>query len=428
MSRTLPSDLFTYRDGVLHLEGCSLAALAEAHGTPLFVYSGTAIEGAYRTIDAALDFAPHLIAYAVKANGNLAILSRIAKLGGGADIVSGGELERALRAGIAPERILFSGVGKRDDEIELALDRRIRSLHVESAQEVEAIDRIAARRGVEAPISLRINPDVDPQTHPYIATGLSDAKFGLEVAEARAILPTILKSRHLRLEGIACHIGSQLSSPSPLADAVEIVGRFARECLAQGAPLTSLDAGGGWPVPYGNEERPYASAAEYGRAIRDGLARADLLEAGLELLVEPGRSIVGNAGVLVTRVVVTKERTHKRFAIVDAAMTELLRPSLYKAYHGMAKVDEPAEDAEVRAIDIVGPVCETSDFLALDRPMPPIARGELLVIFGAGAYAASMASNYNARPRPAEVWVEGEDARIVRERESVEQLWALERA
>jgi diaminopimelate decarboxylase len=415
-----------YRNDQLHAEGVALHRLAEEHGTPLFVYGGSAIDAAYAAIDEALAFAPHLIAYAVKANGNLAILARLARLGAGADIVSGGELLRALEAGIPPDRIVFSGVGKRDDEIELALARGIRSLHAESAAEVDAIEAIARRMGKRAPLALRVNPDVDPQTHPYIATGLHESKFGIAIPTAEALVPRIVASPHLALEGVACHIGSQLATPEPLAQAVTLVARFALGCRAAGADVRVLDAGGGWPLAYGSETSPFPPPAAYGAAIQRGLEAAGATDAGLSLVVEPGRSIIGGAGVLLSRVIFVKDRPPKRFVIVDAAMTELLRPALYGAYHAARPVQAPAPSAPTQPVDLVGPVCESGDFLAQSRPMPPLARGDLLIFESAGAYAACMASNYNARPRPAEVLVEGDTHRVIRRRERPEDLWALE--
>ena len=421
------SSPFVRRDGQLWCEEVALARVADAVGTPAYVYSASAIEAAYRAVDEAVSFAPHLVAYAVKANGNLAILSLLAELGCGADIVSGGELARCLEAGMPRDRIVFSGVGKRDDEIEAALRTGIRSLHVESAPELAVIAQIAKRLGVRAKIALRVNPDVDPETHPYIATGLHDTKFGVELDVARELVRAILASEHLELDGLACHIGSQVGRPSALREAVALVARFAIECRDAGAPVRTLDAGGGFPIPYGNEREPYLDPAAYGDAIRQGLGDAGTEELGFELLVEPGRAIVGNAGVLVTRVLFEKRSPKKRFVVVDAAMTELVRPALYQAYHAIEPVFDPHDSGAETYADVVGPVCETGDFLARDRSMPPLARGDLLAIRSAGAYAASMASTYNARPRVPEVLVTGDTFRVIRERERVEDLWALER-
>lgn len=420
-----PSTHFARRDEELFCDGVSLARIADAVGTPAYVYSGAAIDEAYREIDAAVSFAPHLVAYAVKACSNLAILGRLAGLGCGADIVSGGELARCLRAGMPPERIVFSGVGKRDDEIESALHAKIRSIHVESAPELPVIEQIASRLGVRAKLTLRVNPDVDPETHPYIATGLHDTKFGVELDVARELVGRIRDSAHLEIEGLACHIGSQVRRVSALREAVAIVARFALECRAAGANVRTLDAGGGFPIPYGNEEAPYPKPAAFGEAIRQGLADAGATDAGLEIVVEPGRALVGNAAVLLSRVLFEKRSPKKRFVIVDAAMTELIRPALYQAYHAIEPVDAPRAGSE--PANVVGPVCETGDFFALDRPLPPLERGDLVVLHSAGAYAASMASTYNTRPRVPEVLVEGDTFRVIREREPIERAWSLEK-
>lgn len=417
------SEHFVYRDARLYCDAVALSDVAEAFDTPSFVYSGAAIDAAYASIDDALSFSPHRIAYAVKANGNLAILARLGRLGAAADVVSAGELLRALQAGIAPQDVVFSGVGKRDEELVLAIDQRIRSLHVESLPELEAIERLASARKVRVPVALRINPDIDPQTHPYISTGLHQSKFGLELEAARTALPRLLTSPHLNFEGIACHIGSQLSSAQPLGDAATRVARFAQECIEAGAPLRMLDLGGGWPVAYGDETQPLPSLASYGDALRQGLMEAGAMSLGLELWVELGRCLVADAGVLLTRVIYVKERPEQSFVIVDAAMTELLRPALYGAYHAVMPIQQTAVDAPTEITNVVGPVCESSDFLALDRHLPRLQRGDLLAVRGAGAYAASMSSTYNARRRAAEVLVDGETFRIVRQRDSWESLW-----
>lgn len=415
-----PSRAFAYRDGVLSADAVPLPRIAEQAGTPCYVYSARAIDEAFRAVDAALDPGPRLVAYALKANANLALLRRLAKLGAGADIVSGGELARALAAGFDPSRIVFSGVGKSDPEIDAALATQIRSIHVESEPELEVVEKVAKARGVKAPIALRINPEVDPRTHPYIATGLREAKFGLALDVARKLLTRIIKSAHLTLEGVACHIGSLVQS-SAMGEAVEIAARFAAECAAAGAPVRTLDAGGGWPIAYGNEDRTVDDAAMLGRAIRAAMQRGGA--GALDLVIEPGRSIVGDAGVLLTRVVYVKEQHDKRFVIVDAAMTELVRPALYDAYHAIVPVAEPSAHARRTPADVVGPVCETGDFLARGRALPPLARGDLLAVRGAGAYAASMAMNYNARPFAPEILVEGDRMELIRRRQTLESLW-----
>jgi len=423
--RVPPSPHFAYADGVLCADGVSLARIAERFDTPCYVYSGAAVDAAYASIDAALAGAPHFIAYAMKANSNLALLARLERAGAGVDIVSGGELARALKAGFPAQRIAFSGVGKRDDEIRSALEAGVRALHAESEPEIDAIERIARDLGKPAALCLRVNPEVDANTHPYIATGLRSSKFGVALDVARRMLPRLLNSPHLKLEGIACHIGSMVGSPEPLAAAVEICARFARECQQAGAPIDTLDAGGGWPISYGDESSTHAENARFGSAIIDA-AKRGAGEHGWTVMVEPGRSLVGDAGVLLTRVLYVKEQSGKRFAIVDGAMTELIRPALYRAYHAVAPVKEPLAGEPLEPVDVVGPVCESADFLALDRSLPPLARGDLLAIRGAGAYASVMGSRYNSRPLAAEVLVEGGDARLARRREPIDALWREE--
>jgi diaminopimelate decarboxylase len=417
------SPWFSYRNGVLVCEEVPLDSIAAEVDTPAFVYSGAAIDDAFRSIDKALSFAPHLIAYAVKANGNLSVLARLASQGCGADIVSMGEMQRALKAGFPPERIVYSGVGKRREEIEAAARARIRALHVENVQELDVVESVARDLGRPLAIGLRVNPDVDPKTHPYIATGLRESKFGLAIPVAESLVPRVLDSPHLELEAVACHIGSQLSSPRPLRDAIEILGNFAKHCIEQGATLRAIDVGGGWPMHYGQELDPYPSASTFGTAIREGLEASGMLRPGIEIITEPGRALVGDAGVLLTRVLYTKMQSARRFVIVDAAMTELIRPALYGAYHAIMPVAEPAPNAELVAVDVVGPVCESGDFVARDRPLPKVEPGDLLAIRGAGAYGREMQSMYNARPLPPEVLVDGSRSRVVRKRSGPEALW-----
>jgi diaminopimelate decarboxylase len=421
------SKYFVHRDGQLHAEGVPLARIAEEVATPAYVYSRAAFEDSYRSISDALSAVPHTIAYAVKANGNLAVLSRLRQLGASADIVSGGELLRARRAGFPASRIVFSGVGKTDAELRAALQLGIRSVHVESAGELDNLEALAKEFSAVAKISLRINPDVDAATHPYISTGLHSTKFGLEPEAARALLPRIIASKHLRLEGIACHIGSMMLSPEPLRDAVEIVARFACECAQAGARLSTLDAGGGWPALYGNEEQDAHSHAAFGRAIIEGMQRGGADKLGLTLMVEPGRAIVADAGILLTRVLYVKEQAGKRFVVVDAAMTELIRPALYQAYHAIVPVQAARPDAPLTPADVVGPVCESGDFFARNRHLPPLQRGDLLAIRSAGAYSASMASNYNSRPMAPEVLVSEEGFSVVRDRQNLDDLLRNER-
>lgn len=409
---------WAYESGELTCDGVCLSALASEHGTPTFVYSAAAIDAAYDALEASVP--PSLVAYAIKANSNLSILRRLAARGCGADIVSGGELSRCLEVGMDPSKIVYSGVGKTDAELRMALEAGIRAVHVESIPEIDALEAIARDRGAPAPMTLRVNPDVDPNTHPYIATGLHDTKFGLELDAARGLLPRLMASPHLRLEGVACHIGSQLSSAEPMAEAVEILGRFALECVAAGATLRSLDAGGGWPIRYGDEDDAHPPWAAFGEAITTGLRRSGADALDLELIVEPGRALVGDAGGLLTRVVFVKEQAGRRFIIVDGAMTELIRPALYDAYHAVMPIRAVAKEATA---DLVGPVCETGDFFAIARELPEVSRGDLVLLRGAGAYGMSMASQYNSRPIAAEVLVEEGQARPIRRRQTYADLY-----
>ena len=417
------SEWFSYRDGVLSCEQVSLESIANEVNTPAFVYSGSAIDDAYQSIDEALQFAPHLIAYAVKANGNLSVLARLASQGCGADIVSLGEMQRALKAGFPPDHIVFSGVGKRREEIAAAAQAGIRTIHVENIQELDVVESVAQEVARRLPIGIRVNPDVDANTHPYIATGLRESKFGLAIPVAEELIPRIVQSPHLELEAVACHIGSQLASPAPLREAIEILGSFATLCLDRGAKLRAIDIGGGWPMHYGQEVDPYPPPTVFGEAIREGLEAAGMLRRDIEVITEPGRAIVGDAGVLLTRVLYTKTQGDRRFVIVDAAMTELIRPALYGAYHAIMPIAKPASDAVLAPVDVVGPVCESGDFVARDRPLPPVRPGDLLAIRGAGAYGREMQSMYNARPLPPEVLVDGMRSLVIRERSGPEALW-----
>ena len=417
------SPWFSYRDGALTCEEVSLASVAEEVDTPAFVYSGGAIDEAYLSIDDALSFAPHLIAYAIKANGNLSVLARLASQGCGADIVSIGEMLRALKAGFSPDHIIYSGVGKRREEIVAAARAGIRALHVENVQELDVVESVAQEVGRPIAIGLRVNPDVDANTHPYIATGLRESKFGLAIPVAESLIPRVLRSQDLELEAVACHIGSQLESPRPLREAIEILGNFARHCIDEGANLRAIDVGGGWPMHYGKEVDPYPPARVFGEAIREGLEAAKVLRPEIEIITEPGRALVGDAGVLLTRVLYTKTQGDRRFVIVDAAMTELIRPALYGAYHAIMPITEPDADADLVPVDVVGPVCESGDFVARDRPLPEVKQGDLLAIRGAGAYGREMQSMYNARPLPPEVLVDGSRSRVVRRRSGPEALW-----
>jgi len=409
-------DHFEYRDGVLHAEGVALPAVAERFGTPCYVYSAATIRRHYRVFDEALAGIDHDICYAVKANGNLGVLGLLADLGSGFDIVSVGELERVITAGGDPARVVFSGVGKRVDEIERALEVGIACFNVESEAELERIDSVARRMGVRAPISLRVNPDVDAQTHPYIATGLKENKFGVDIGRAETLYARAAGMDGLSIRGVDCHIGSQLTQLAPFRDAVQRVLALIDRLAEQGIEIGHLDVGGGLGIRYRDEEPPSPDA--YAENIRDLVAGRDL-----KLVFEPGRVLVGNAGVLLTRVEVLKpgaEPEDKHFAIVDAAMNDLLRPALYDGWHAIVPVAE-ASAAATRPWEIVGPICETGDFLGHDRELA-LDTGDLLAVRTAGAYGFAMASSYNARPRPAEVMVDGDAVHEVRARESIADL------
>ncbi|ROR34406.1 diaminopimelate decarboxylase [Inmirania thermothiophila] len=411
-------DHFHYRDGRLHAEDVPLEAIAEACGTPCFVYARATLERHYRAFDEALAGLDHLVCYAVKANGNLAVLDVLARLGAGFDIVSGGELARVLAARGDPARVVFSGVGKGEAEMRRALEAGIRCFNVESAAELERLDRVARALGVRAPVSLRVNPDVDPRTHPYIATGLRESKFGIPAAEAPALYRRAMDMAGIEVTGIDCHIGSQLTTLAPFLEAAERVLALADALRAEGIPIRHLDLGGGLGIPYRDERPP--EPAQYASALRQLLAGRDYA-----VILEPGRAIAGNAGVLLTRVEYVKEQGGRRYLIVDAAMTELIRPALYDAWHEIVPV-RLRPDAEPVLCDVAGPVCESGDFLGRGRRLAA-AEGDLLAVRSAGAYGFVMASNYNGRPRPAEVMVDGGRFHVVREREPVEALWAGER-
>jgi len=402
-------DPFLYKEGELFCESVPLRAIAEAVGTPAYVYSASAIEARYREFDDALSAIPHLVCYSVKANGNLALLEALSALGSGFDIVSGGELYRVMRAGGNPAKVVFSGVGKTAEEITEALRAGIMMINVESAAELEVVERSARELGLRAPISLRVNPDVDPRTHPYIATGLRDSKFGLPIADARASYRRASRSPHLEIVGVSCHIGSQLTTLEPFEDALRRILRLVADLEGEGIRLGYLDMGGGLGIRYKDEDPP--PPARYAAAL------AALVEpARVTLVIEPGRAIVGNAGVMLTRVLYRKNSSGKDFIVVDGGMNDLVRPTLYGAYQEILTVRTPA--LERIKVDVVGPVCESGDFLARERELPPLCEGDLLAVLGAGAYGFSMASNYNARRRPAEVMVQGGTFKVVRERET----------
>ncbi len=411
-------DHFTRIDGRLHAEQVPLAQLAATYGTPLYVYSRATLERHWHAFDDALGDLPHLVCYAVKANSNLGVLDVLARLGSGFDIVSVGELERVRRAGGDPSRVVFSGVGKRADEMATALTAGIRCFNVESAAELARLNAVAGQANAVAPVSLRVNPDVDAGTHPYIATGLRENKFGVDIDAAFALYREAAAMPHVAVTGIDCHIGSQLTALAPFTDALQRVLALVDRLAEAGIALDHLDLGGGLGIRY-NEERPPEPAA-YAAALRPLLDGRDL-----ELLIEPGRAIAGNAGVLLTRVEHLKSTEAHDFAIVDAAMNDLIRPALYQAWMAIEPV-APNPDAATRRYDVVGPVCETGDFLGKARELA-LAEGDLLAVRGAGAYGFVMSSNYNTRPRAAEVLVDGGTAHLVRARETLDDLLRGER-
>lgn len=406
--------------GALHIEGVALAAIAAAVGTPTYVYGSAEIGARFDELAQACAGHPSLLCYAVKANSSQAVLRTLARRGAGADIVSGGELARALAAGIPAERIVFSGVGKQDPEIDAAISAGVRTINVESAEE---LDRVAARAralGLVAEVALRVNPDIDPDTHPYLATGLSESKFGVAMADAEALALHATRMPSLRLVGVACHIGSQIAEASPFMAAFERLRGLVLRLREHEVQLRQLDLGGGLGIAYTADD-PTLDVAAFGVAVTS--AARDL---GLELVLEPGRFLVGNAGVLLTRVIGRKRGETRNFAIVDAAMNDLIRPALYGAYHPIVPVDVAAAGRPALRCDIVGPVCESGDFLGVDRLLPWPEPGELLAVLGAGAYGMAMASNYNTRPLPAEVLVHGERFAVTRPRRSVAALIAEE--
>ncbi|AFL74331.1 diaminopimelate decarboxylase [Thiocystis violascens] len=410
-------DHFNERDGVLHAEDIPLTTIAERFGTPCYVYSRATLERHWRAFDRAFREHPHLICFAVKANSNLAVLNVLARLGSGFDIVSVGELERVLAAGGDPGKVIFSGVGKRADEIRRALEVGIRCFNVESESELLRLDRLAGELGCKAPVSLRVNPDVDARTHPYIATGLKDNKFGIDIQSAEAVYLRAAALPNLRIVGIDCHIGSQLTDLAPFIDALGRVIALADRLAQSGIILEHLDLGGGLGIRYREEHPPepaaYAAALSYQLASRP-----------YEVILEPGRAIAGNAGILLTRVEYLKHGEHRHFAILDAAMNDLLRPALYQANQDIVPVVR-ATDADPARYDLVGPVCETADFLGKERTLA-LREDDLLAVRGSGAYGFTMSSNYNSRPRVAEVMVDGDRATLVRERETVASLFAGE--
>src|SRR5881396_1884303 len=412
-------DHFTYKNAELHCESVPLRAVADAVGTPAYIYSRAALLESYGAYDRAFAAVPHVICYAVKANANLGVLATLARAGAGADIVSGGELFRALRAGVPPKKIIFSGVGKTRDEMRDALKADILMFNVESLSELRTLDEVARELGVRAPVALRVNPDVDPQTHPYIATGLKTSKFGIPYHEALEAYEEAATLKGLAVVGADMHIGSQLTKATPVADAVARVVALVKTLRERRIEIHTIDIGGGLGIRYRDETPP--THQEFASLLLPALREADVT-----VLLEPGRSIVGNAGVLLTRVLYRKDTRAKKFVVVDAAMNDLIRPSFYDAYHEIRPVDEAQTTAPVETADVVGPICESGDFLAKDRALPNLGEGDLVAVMSAGAYGFAMASNYNARPRAAEVLVDGAGYTIVRRRETYEDLVAGE--
>ena len=408
---------FDYRDARLYGESVQLDRIAREFGTPCYVYSRAALVAAYKEFDAAFGGRDHLVCYAVKANSNLAILNLFARLGSGFDIVSGGELQRVLKAGGDPQKVVFSGVGKQPDEMRAALAAGILCFNVESEAELAVLDRVASELNKIAPVSLRVNPDVDARTHPYISTGLKENKFGVPFDEAEKLYASARKFANLRISGLDCHIGSQLTELGPFVEACEKILDLLDRLETQGLTIDHLDLGGGLGIRYSGENPP--AAQDYVTALCTAVGRRNQ-----RILIEPGRALVGNAGVLLTRVEYLKHTPHRDFAIVDAAMNDLMRPALYDAYHEILPVI--TNDGDDKTYQVVGPVCETGDFLGHDRKLA-LSQGDLLAIMSAGAYGMSMSSNYNTRPRAAEVMVDGDRVHLVRARESVEQLLAGEK-
>jgi len=408
---------FQMKNGELHVENLPLSQIATEFGTPTYVYSKEALTSAFKRFDAGFEGTDHLVCFAVKSNPSLAILNLFAKLGAGFDIVSGGELERVIAAGGDPSKVVFSGVGKTEVEMRRALELGIFCFNVESSSELERLNQVAGDMGKIAPISLRVNPNVDAKTHPYISTGLKNNKFGVAYEEALSIYQAAAKMPNIDIHGVDCHIGSQLTELSPFLDALDRVLALVDQLEAAGIPIRHIDAGGGIGICYVDETPP--DFAEYAKAMRQKMAGRKV-----KLVFEPGRALVGNAGALLTKVEYLKHTESKNFAIVDAAMNDLMRPALYDAYHDIVAVKQVNSEAQV--YEIVGPVCESGDFLGHDRKLA-LAQDDLLAVLSAGAYGMSMSSNYNTRPRAAEVMVDGDKVYEIRKREQIADLFALER-
>ncbi len=410
---------FEYRDGELFAEQVSLSSIAEQYGTPCFIYSRRAFETKWQALDQAFGDHPHTICYAVKANSNIAVLNLLARLGSGFDIVSEGELRRVLKAGGDPSKVVFSGVAKSKSELAFAMSNKVRSINIESVAELERVQEVAQKLGVIASIAFRVNPDVDPETHPYISTGMDKAKFGVTMDAAFDAYVRAAQMPNIEVHGIACHIGSQITKTSPFSDALEIVLNMVKRLAAEGIEIKQLDLGGGLGIDYQGETPP--SANEYVQSMINGIKAHGV---DLPIAIEPGRYISGNSGVMLTTVEFTKHNASKNFAIVDAGMNDLLRPALYQAFHKIVPVNEKAT-VDVATYDVVGPVCESACVLGYDRDLA-VEAGDLLAVMSAGAYSFVMANNYNSRCRPAEVMVDGDSAHLIRQRENFEQLIAGE--
>jgi len=405
---------FTYKNGELYCEDVPVRAVARRVGTPFYLYSNNTLANHYRAFDNAFSGVPHLICFAVKSNPGGALLRLLAKEGAGADIVSGGELFRALRAGMDPKKIVYAGVGKRRDEIEYALKMDILMFNVESAEELLAIDAAASDMHARARVALRVNPDIDPKTHAYISTGLKENKFGIPIEKALECYQTARDLHHIDVVGIHLHIGSQITEVQPFVDALAKVLGFVKELSSAGIGIKYINIGGGLGITYKDETPPLPK--DVAKAIKPLLEKC-----GCTIVMEPGRAIVGNAGILVASALYHKDSGEKKFLVVDAGMNDLIRPSLYEAYHDIRPVVKPAT-AKQAVIDVVGPICESGDFLAKDRELPEIGQGDLIAVMGAGAYGFSMSSNYNSRPRVPEVMVRGNEYYVVRERETYNDL------
>ncbi len=411
---------FAYRRGTLHAEDVPLERIAAEIGTPVYVYSTATLLARYHDFERAFAGFKATICYALKANGNQAVIATLARAGAGADIVSQGELTRALAAGVPPEKIVFAGIGKTEGEMRAALEAGIKQFNVESEPELRLLSRVATAMGRLAPISLRVNPDIDARTHAKIATGKTENKFGIEIAGVDRVAALARELPGIEMRGLAVHIGSQLTSVSPFRDAFARLSDLARRLIADGHRIAHLDFGGGVGIPYDRDAPP--DLAAYAAAVRDAVAGLDV-----EIVLEPGRYLVAEAGILLSRVIYMKDGEAKRFAIVDAAMNDLIRPTLYEAYHPIRPVRQKPPHADPVTVDVVGPICESGDVLAVDRPLPPLEAGDLIAIAAAGAYGAVMASTYNARPLVPEVLVDGDRYALVRPRQTHEELIALDR-